>query len=359
MIDPGKDWLLAEVGGELVASTLLMPRAPADGVVDVADRGRGQPAHRGRGIGSTLLPMMVGAREGVRRRAGRMTSSAVLRGQAISDDLGAAGLFESLGFAAKRWNFLMEADLVPAPSVTGEPIALPEGYTVHTWEGIDARRDPRGAQRRLRRAPLRLHPVGRPDVGAVGQREPRLPPGAEPGGPRRRRCDRGLRPDAEYDAVAETTGVREAFVAKVGTTPGHRRRGLASALLAGASTCTAQHGFDRSALDVDSREPVGRAGRLRARRLRGDEEVHACTSSAAEGASKGAVPSRRTSARSRVASRANRSASSSAHCSQCGAKRLAVALQAPPQPLVVRRLDPDQQRPQVARSARRRCRLPR
>ena len=128
MIDPGKDWVLAEVDGRLVASTLLMPRAPADGAVDIAIVGEVHPAHRGRGIGSTLLPMMVTrAREYAAEQGAHL--SAVLRGQVISDDEGAAGLFESLGFAALRWNFLMEADLsLPSPEQsTGQSTGLPEG----------------------------------------------------------------------------------------------------------------------------------------------------------------------------------------------------------------------------------------
>ena len=65
---------------------------------------------------------------------------------------------------------------------------------------------------------------------------------------------------AEYDAVAETTGAREAFVAKVGTTPDHRRQGLASTLLAQCLELYREHGFDRSALDVDSENPSGALG---------------------------------------------------------------------------------------------------
>ena len=65
---------------------------------------------------------------------------------------------------------------------------------------------------------------------------------------------------SEYDAVAEATGVREAYVAKVGTSPEHRRRGLAGALLRLALERYREDGFDRAALDVDSENPTGALG---------------------------------------------------------------------------------------------------
>ena len=257
MIDPRKDWVLAEVAGEIVASTLLMPRAPADGVVDVAVVGEVHPAHRGRGIGSTLLPMMVArAQEYVAEQGEDLT--AVLRAHAISDDPGAAGLFEALGFVPMRWNFLMEADL--SRPASGEAADLPDGYAVHTWEGID-----HDEIRAAHNAAFGGHHYGFTPWDAQmweqwvsGSRayRPALSLVA-------RDADGAIAAyvqTAEYDAVAETTGAREAFVAKVGTTPGHRRRGLASALLARSLELYREHEFDRSALDVDSENPSGALG---------------------------------------------------------------------------------------------------
>jgi ribosomal protein S18 acetylase RimI-like enzyme len=61
----------------------------------------------------------------------------------------------------------------------------------------------------------------------------------------------------EYDAVLEATGKRDAFVAKVGTVPEQRRRGLADRLLRIALDRYRQEGFDQSSLDVDSENPTG------------------------------------------------------------------------------------------------------
>ena len=65
---------------------------------------------------------------------------------------------------------------------------------------------------------------------------------------------------SEYDAVREATGIREAYVAKVGTSPQHRRRGLAGALLRIALQRYRNEGFDRAVLDVDSENPTGALG---------------------------------------------------------------------------------------------------
>jgi mycothiol synthase len=257
MIDPQQDWVLAEVAGQIVASTLLMPRAPADGAVDVSVVGEVNPAHRGRGIGSMLLPMMVArAKEYAAEQGADL--AAVLRAHAISDDQAAAGLFESLGFVPMRWNFLMEADLsLPRPE---ESTGLPAGYSAHTWEGID-----HDEIRAAHNAAFGGHHYGFTpwdtqmwEQWVISSRSyrPALSLVARGG-------DGAIAAyvqTAEYDAVAEATGVREAFVAKVGTTPDHRRRGLASALLSQCIELYREHGFDRSALDVDSENPSGALG---------------------------------------------------------------------------------------------------
>jgi ribosomal protein S18 acetylase RimI-like enzyme len=65
---------------------------------------------------------------------------------------------------------------------------------------------------------------------------------------------------AEFDAVAEVTGVREAFVGKVGTLPDHRRQGLAGILLRIVLERYRDAGFDKAALDVDTENPTGALG---------------------------------------------------------------------------------------------------
>lgn len=57
-----------------------------------------------------------------------------------------------------------------------------------------------------------------------------------------------------WEADTEATGVRDAQVLRIGTRPGHRGRGVASALLAHALRAARNAGFDRVGLDVDDDE---------------------------------------------------------------------------------------------------------
>ena len=72
---------------------------------------------------------------------------------------------------------------------------------------------------------------------------------------------------SEYDAVLEATGKRDAFVAKVGTVPEHRRRGLASLLLRIALDRYRQRGVRPVVARRRLGEPDGCAGGLRACRV--------------------------------------------------------------------------------------------
>ncbi len=251
MIDPSRDWLLAERDGRLVATALLSPRAPTDGVVAVAVEGVVLPSDRGTGLGSTLLPLMVArARDFVAEQGTGLTP--LLRAHALSDDEAATNLLESHGFRPNRWNFVMEADL-SRPGARPEEIA---GYDVVTWVGVD-----NDEIRAAHNVAFTDHPGFTPWSAEMWQQYV--------GGARAHRPALSLLARdpageiaayvqvAEFDAVTEATGKREAFVAKVGTTPDHRRHGLATALLSRALELARADGFDQAALDVDSENPSG------------------------------------------------------------------------------------------------------
>lgn len=70
----------------------------------------------------------------------------------------------------------------------------------------------------------------------------------------------GLLVTMSWDADTEATGVRDAHFMIVGTLPGHRRRGVAGALLAHALRAAAEQGYDRASLVVDSASPSGASG---------------------------------------------------------------------------------------------------
>lgn len=255
MIDLARDWILVEQDGVVVAHSRLLPRAPADGSVSVALDGTVHPERRRQGIGSRVLPLMVErARNYVRERGADL--QAVVTTDAPSENTDVASVLGRSGMLPDRWSFAMRADL------TGEGAALPalpSGYTLHTWEeaGHDELREAHNLA-------FPSHPGFTPwseemwHQWVAGSRNHR---------PARSLVARG--PEgiiaayvhiAEYDAVTEATGVREAYVAKLGTLEEHRRRGLAGALLQTALERCREDGFDRAALDVDSANPTGALG---------------------------------------------------------------------------------------------------
>ncbi|MER5479129.1 GNAT family N-acetyltransferase [Streptomyces sp. NPDC002734] len=59
-----------------------------------------------------------------------------------------------------------------------------------------------------------------------------------------------------WDADTEATGVRDAQVLRIGTRPGHRGRGVASALLGHALRAARDAGFDRVSLDAEADAPA-------------------------------------------------------------------------------------------------------
>jgi mycothiol synthase len=254
LIDRERDWVLAELDGRLVGCALLNPRAPTDDRLSVVLEGIVHPAHRGRGIGSALLERMLGrAPQHVHERGAHLELQ--LRAGAASDNEGATSLLEDHGFVAHRWNFVMEADLHRA--APGRAPDLPAGYVLETWVGTDDH-EIRAAHNC---AFMGFHPGFSPWDEALwtqwvsGSRvhRPSLSLLARDAAG----SIAAYLQTAEFEAVQETTGLREAFVAKVGTTPDHRRRGLAGVLLGHALVRYREDGFDRAALDVDSENPSG------------------------------------------------------------------------------------------------------
>jgi ribosomal protein S18 acetylase RimI-like enzyme len=180
----------------------------------------------------------------------------VVTGHALADNADLARIFQANGLHPERWSFAMLADLGGRPPAE---VALPDGYTLHTWEGID--------HDELRDAHNRAF------VGHYG-----FTPWSPQMWSQWVADSRAFRPalsvlardgsgavaayvqSSEFDAVAEATGVKEAYVAKVGTLEEHRRRGLGGMLLRIALERYGTEGFDRAALDVDSENPTGALG---------------------------------------------------------------------------------------------------
>lgn len=255
-----EDWLLVErqVDGrtELVAMSRLLPRAPSGYELLVGVDGGVHPDHRRTGIGSWLFPRMLARAEAY--VAERGSYEPVVTATGPSDQAGLAELVGAHGFRPDRYEFLMRADL----ATLGDPateVELPDGYTVSSWEGVD---------------PEELRAAH--NVAFVGH--PGWSPWSREMWAQWVSGSRALRPalslvvrDAqgavaaylqanEWDAVTEQTGRRETYVAKVGTLPDHRRRGLAGSMLREALRRHRADGASTVGLDVDSQNPTGALG---------------------------------------------------------------------------------------------------
>jgi mycothiol synthase len=260
MVDLGKDWLVAERDGQVVASAELWPRAPSDGEVDLYVGGTVLPDHRAQGLGTLLLQRMKErAVAYVAERSAELGAELRprIRAETVSTNEGADGLLRAAGFVPRRFKMLMHADLTsplpPAPEI-------PAGYSLSTWEGADH------------------HEVRAAHNLAFGGFHYGFTPWDEQMWRQWVQDSAALRPamslllrdehgaiaayvqSSEYDGVTEATGVREAFVAKVGTVPGHRRRGLAGLLLSQALSRYVDAGYAASTLDVDAENPTGALG---------------------------------------------------------------------------------------------------
>ena len=258
--DPARDWLLVERAGELVAAAMLAPRAPGDAELAVAVDGTVHPAHRGTGIASELLPRAFQrAREHVAERAAALDRplTPVVRVNALQSDSAIADIATRAGMTVERWSFDMAADLATAaPEV--EP-AVPDGFRLTSWEGAD-----HDELLRVHNETFADHPAWSPwdremwhqyVAGSRAHRPAHSLLLREGDG----RVAAYLHTQ-EYDAATDATGRREAYVAKVGTTPAHRREGLATLMLQVALHRYRREGYVGAALDVDSQNPTGALG---------------------------------------------------------------------------------------------------
>ncbi len=255
MRDPRTDWVLAVAGDRVVGTCQLRARPPDDGAVRVMIDGVVHPELRRQGIGSALLERMLArAPEYVRERGEQLRPDIACSGP--SQDVGLAKILAAHGMVPRRWSFVMLADLTGSADDVPD---LPEDYTLASWEGLD-------------HTEIRLA-HNRAFVGHYG-----FSPWSEQMWSHWVAHSRAFRPalslvardqegaiaayvqTEEFEGVEAATGVREAYVAKVGTLPDHRRRGLAGLLLRRAMRDYREAGYGRAALDVDAENPTGALG---------------------------------------------------------------------------------------------------
>jgi mycothiol synthase len=247
--DLDRDSVLVLDGDLPVACMLLLVRGPA-GARTVHVDGLVHPKHRRRGIGAALLGL-------ARRRAADL--GAELQTRVHESVPGQVALVESAAMVAVRWWWKLRRDLAEpvtpvAPPSGTEVVPLGAEYDHDRWDGpLLVARNASFAEHfgsvpedLAAFAHWRTAPAGfRPDCSAA------VLAGDEVVG--------FLLAD-ESAAESERTGVRDLYVATVGTVPAWRGRGVAAALLAHALQRAGERGYATSSLHVDAENPTGALG---------------------------------------------------------------------------------------------------
>lgn len=250
-LELGEDVIGAYDGDELVGYCLVMARRAGDNRKAYVF-GMTHPDRRGEGIGTRLAEAMLARAEEMRGGSPLKLVCTVL-----ATNTAQCELLASFGLAPDRWQFGMRttlADRVEVPPV-------PAGYAVRHYQPSDE--EPWLA---VHNEAFRDHPnfsmweLSEWRQWVTTSRNFRselsffLTPEGDPG------CIAAYVQTNEYDAYEQATGRREAYVAKVGTLPAHRGRGLAGWLLRHCLAAYRAAGFDESSLDVDSMNPTGALG---------------------------------------------------------------------------------------------------
>jgi ribosomal protein S18 acetylase RimI-like enzyme len=258
LTDPELDLVDGTVGvwdGDLlVAHGIVRTRRAATAEHRVWLRGSVRPRHRGAGVGAALLDRLV-------------RSAALLHGRLHGDlplvlDVTAAesteatiALVRRAGFAPRRWFFDMRADLSRPPA----PVAEPDGLRLVPYS-----RDRDEEVRLVRNAAFADH-WGTADATPEGWAqhytggtsfEPDLSLLAVDAA----NAVVGFVLSRHYEADTAARGVRELWIADLGTLREHRGRGVASALLNRAMTGGFAAGFRSAGLSVDAANPTGALG---------------------------------------------------------------------------------------------------
>lgn len=245
-----KNTLIAVAGDGTVAATAMVFIPPGEDEQLAMVEGIVHANHRGRGIGSYLLPWMEArARQAFGNSDGGMPQ--VIRTSCAGHQADRITLFEQGGFKAMRYSYKMRRNL--SQPILEEP--LPDGLKWAQWAPDldrplmhafnDAFREHWGL-RKMNEETWRTFFTGVPqfrsdltylamDDGAIV----------------------GFCVNWVDEAENAQTGIGEGWVEAIGVIPAWRGRGIASALLSHALHLFQAEGLGRAALDVDAQNPTG------------------------------------------------------------------------------------------------------
>jgi ribosomal protein S18 acetylase RimI-like enzyme len=247
-LDLGRDARLAEVGDRVVAwgriwhrpSGAREERAYLFGSVD-AD-------YRGRGIGRALLAAQV-ERASEILRAAPADLPRFVRAQVYDFQESAIRLFRRGGFVPVRYNDELLRDLDPLPVA-----AAPAGIAIVPWDSARSE-EARAAQNDAFADHWGTTPRDRAtwehDLASFGTRLDLSFLALD--GPRVVAVCR----NASFPGDEALTGRRDGWIFQVSVVRSHRKRGIASALIAASLAAFKAAGLTHGALGVDSENPTG------------------------------------------------------------------------------------------------------
>jgi mycothiol synthase len=243
--------VVLDADGSAVAYQLMHLRSDPPLGLRVGCAAAVHPAHRRRGIGTTLI-------EAACRRADELGAAVVTRLAETGAD--AVALAERAGLRPVRWWSELVRDLgapvrpvPPPPGITVAPLGPP--YDAERWDE---------ALRLAHNSAFADH-WGSAPVSPAAWAHQRTGSRAFRSG-----CSAvaltgdgfvaGYLMSYEYPADTARTGVRDLYVGTVGTLAAYRGRGIAGALLAHVLQAAVDEGYATSSLTVDAANPTGALG---------------------------------------------------------------------------------------------------